>query len=61
MSKNYCAIDVAKYIAEQNTDAKTRYDIAQILKAYRQLGYDSTTLYHASYLMQRQANLPLKG
>jgi len=54
MSKNYCDLDVAKYIAEENTDAKTRYDIAQILKAYRQLGYNSPTLYHASYLMQKQ-------
>jgi hypothetical protein len=60
MIKNYCDISVAKYIAEENKDAKTRYDIAQILKAYRQLGYNSATLYHASYLMQKQANLPLK-
>jgi hypothetical protein len=60
MSKNYCDLDVAKYIAEENTDAKTRYDIAQILKAYRQLGYNSPTLYHASYLMQKQANLLVK-
>jgi hypothetical protein len=60
MTKNYCVISVAKYIAEQNKDAKTRYDIAQIIKAYRQLGYNSPTLYHASYLMQKQANLPLK-
>ena len=54
MSKNYCDLDVAKYIAEQNQDAKSRFDIAQILKAYRQLGYNSPTLYHASYLMQKQ-------
>lgn len=58
-TNNACNLDVAQYIADENTDAKTRYDIAQILRAYRALGYNSATLYAASYRMQKQAGTEL--
>lgn len=52
---DYCDLQVAKFIADENKDCRTRSSIARILWAYYQHGYNVPTLLHASLLMQVNA------
>jgi hypothetical protein len=54
----YCDIEIADKLAKLCFNAVyTRQDIAKLVKALRKFGYNSATLYEASFKMQQNAGL----